>query len=343
MRATSHLEATLVSWGVEISQPQRIGPAAGIRAPLAHVADQVFVALAKEIELQGIGRKVAADMFGVALRTYQKRVQRLSESASARGRTLWEAVFGYLSEREAVGRADIQARFRHDSTDDLGAVLSDLVASGLVYVAGRGADAVYRALSASEQQLAANTGSSDALTHMVWLTVYRQPGLRLSELASKLGTSLERTREAVDALVADGLVHTEGERDPALRGETFVVPVGAARGWEAAVFDHFSTACAAIARKVELGPGSRVNEAVGGATFSFEVYRGHPHEERVIGLLARFRDEIDAFWNEVAAYNRTHPVPDERKTKVSFYFGQNVQTASGESGGGHEQIAGSES
>ena len=54
----------------------------GIRAPLAHVADQVFVALAHEIERQGVGRKVVADMFGMALRTYQKRVQRLGESAS---------------------------------------------------------------------------------------------------------------------------------------------------------------------------------------------------------------------------------------------------------------------
>jgi hypothetical protein len=38
-----------------------IATAAGIRAPLARVADQVFVQLAREIESQGVGRKVAAE------------------------------------------------------------------------------------------------------------------------------------------------------------------------------------------------------------------------------------------------------------------------------------------
>ncbi len=58
--------------------------AAGFRAPLAQVADQVFLGLARELEAQGVGRKVAADMFGLALRSYQKKIQRLSESATFR-------------------------------------------------------------------------------------------------------------------------------------------------------------------------------------------------------------------------------------------------------------------
>ena len=45
----------------------QISTSAGIRAPLAHVADQVFLDLAREIERQGVRQKVVADMFGVAL------------------------------------------------------------------------------------------------------------------------------------------------------------------------------------------------------------------------------------------------------------------------------------
>jgi hypothetical protein len=60
----------------------QLSTSAGIRAPLAHVADQVFLDLASEIEAQGVARKVAADMFGLALRSYQKKVQRLTESAT---------------------------------------------------------------------------------------------------------------------------------------------------------------------------------------------------------------------------------------------------------------------
>ena len=56
--------------------------AAGVRAPLAHIADQVFLGLSREIEAQGVGRKIVADMFGMALRSYQKKVQRLAESGA---------------------------------------------------------------------------------------------------------------------------------------------------------------------------------------------------------------------------------------------------------------------
>jgi hypothetical protein len=303
----------------------QLSTAAGVRAPLAHVADQVFVELAQEIERQGVGRKVVADMFGMALRTYQKRMQRLGESTSVRGRTLWEAVYEFLSTRETTRRKDIEARFRRDSPDDLGAVLNDLVASGLVYATGRGANAVYKGVSASEQRAAADHQSIDALADMAWLAIYRSRKLRLSELNVTLGAAADATRRAVERLVADGLVHRDDADDPELHAENFVIPVGAARGWEAAVFDHYSSVCAAIARKVQVGAGARGGEVVGGATFSFDVYPGHPCEQRVMALLGKTRAEVDALWDEVAAYNKANPVPDDRKTKVTFYFGQNQE------------------
>ena len=69
---------------------------AGVRAPLAPIADQVFLELTSEIERQGVGKKVVADMFGMSLRTYQRRVQRVAESVTVRDKTLWEAVLEYL-------------------------------------------------------------------------------------------------------------------------------------------------------------------------------------------------------------------------------------------------------
>ncbi len=51
----------------------QISTAAGVRAPLAHVADQVFFELGRELEAQGVRRNVVADMFGLALRSYQMK------------------------------------------------------------------------------------------------------------------------------------------------------------------------------------------------------------------------------------------------------------------------------
>jgi hypothetical protein len=43
----------------------QVATAAGVRTPLAHVANQVFLDLTQALEEQGLGRKVVADMFGL--------------------------------------------------------------------------------------------------------------------------------------------------------------------------------------------------------------------------------------------------------------------------------------
>src|SRR5262245_25227172 len=105
----------------------------GVRAPLAQVADQVFADLVRELERQGVSRKVSADMFGMTLRSYQRRIQRLGESYTERGRSLWEAVLGYLQNSGAVTRGQVLARFHRDDEAQLRGVLHDLTESGLVF------------------------------------------------------------------------------------------------------------------------------------------------------------------------------------------------------------------
>ena len=141
----------------------QLSTSAGVRAPLAHVADEIFVSLAKAIEEQGVGRKVVADMFGLALRTYQRKVQRLTESATVRERTLWEAILELLTERGATTKAAVVAAFARDDERRVLAVLSDLVQSGLVFSSGRGQATLYRVTSEAERQTLGRTGDADAL------------------------------------------------------------------------------------------------------------------------------------------------------------------------------------
>jgi hypothetical protein len=44
----------------------QLATSGGARAPVAHIASQVFIDLAHELEAQGLSRKVSADMFGMA-------------------------------------------------------------------------------------------------------------------------------------------------------------------------------------------------------------------------------------------------------------------------------------
>ena len=89
----------------------QLSTASGVRSPLAHVADQIFFDLAREIEAQGVKKHVAADMFGLVLRSYQKKMQRLAQSSSMRDRTLWQAILE-LIETEQPTRSRI---FEHQT------------------------------------------------------------------------------------------------------------------------------------------------------------------------------------------------------------------------------------
>jgi len=122
----------------------------GLRTPLSHVANQVFVALAAELESQGLSRKVTADMFGISLRSYQRKVHRLRESRTDEGRSLWEAVFDHLGQGSVFSRPEVLARFRRDDAASVRGILRDLVESGLVFASGSGDDKVYRAVSRDE-------------------------------------------------------------------------------------------------------------------------------------------------------------------------------------------------
>ena len=87
----------------------QLATSAGIRAPLAHIADQVFLDLANEIEQQGVSRKVVADMFGLALRIVPEEGQ---PPARERDQPGADAVAERAAVRARPRRRDAQARAR---------------------------------------------------------------------------------------------------------------------------------------------------------------------------------------------------------------------------------------
>ena len=81
----------------------------------------------------------------------------------------------------------------------------------------------------------------------------------------------------------------------------------------------------AIASKVRKGqPRSAAENVVGGATLTFDLGPSHPHREEVLGLLRSVRASVNDLWSRVQEHNDGHPIPDEERTEVSFYFGQCV-------------------
>jgi hypothetical protein len=305
----------------------QLSTADGVRSPLAHVADEVFVGLVRELERQKLGKKVIADMFGLVLRSYQQKVQRLSESVTARGITLWGALHGFLVERESASRAEILLHFKHDEEASVRSILNDLVESGLVRRKGNGRDTRYRAATAEElEELGANDGGDVEETNaaLVWVHVYPVSPIRRDRLAELVPLDPEALDAALARLIADDRIRLETRPDGVYCvTESCLIPVGQAAGWEAAVVDHHRAVLKALAAKIVGGKHiSAAADEVGGTTLSFDLWPGHPREGEVRQLLATVRGQVASLWNEVAAYNREHR-PDTTYS-VTFYCGQNL-------------------
>ncbi len=279
--------------------------------------------LAQQIEAQGVSRKVAADMFGIALRTYQKKVDRLSESASRRGLTLWQAVLEFVENQPGSDRERILERFANDGEINVIAVLSDLIGSGLLFSSGRGATSLYRPASEADRGALASREAEQAIAHLVWLMIYRIGPVDVPGIAQNLGADETEVARSVQALIADGRVALTATGE--LEATRFYIPVGASHGWEAAVFDHYQAVVTSIGRKLTRASRSSASDEVGGGTLTFELCEGHPDDAEVRGLLARTRRDVNALWDRVEARNEASPIPEDSKQRVTFYYGQSSE------------------
>jgi hypothetical protein len=295
----------------------------GARAPLAQVANQVFLDLVAELGRQGVGRKVSADMFGLGLRTYQRKIQRLMESTTDRGQSLWEAVLKYICTQKIATRASIQERFASDDAAQIRGLLRDLCESGLVFSSGQGLGTMYRAASEDEFQAFRQIGPRDGLDELVWAIIYREGPVSNERLAALTHFDTKELESALARLVDSERVELTRDGDAAVyKTSSLVVPVGATAGWEAAIFDHFQAMVKTICCRLrDDRTTSSAGDTVGGSTFTIDVWPGHPQEEEVHSTLARLRSMLIDLRQRTDAYNAAHGIP-ERHDQVVLYAGQ---------------------
>jgi hypothetical protein len=299
----------------------QLATSGGLRAPLAHIANQVFLDLTRELDAQGVSRKVSADMFGMALRSYLRRIQGLTESSTERGRTLWEAVLGYLSEGGVRSRAQVLKRFSHDEQSLVRGVLHDLTAHGLVFSSGSGSEQVYRATTEAEQLQMGKLADASGLEELLWAFIYREGPVGRGQLAEFAASNPERVDEALAKLAALAKITIEGEGEQRRYGaERLEVLLDAEVGWEAAVFDHYSALVRTICQRLVQNGRSSPARA-GGSTFTLDVWEGHPFADEAHGVLARFRTIHTELFERIERYNGEHGRPAEYE-QVVIYLGQ---------------------
>jgi hypothetical protein len=299
----------------------QLATSGGVRAPLAHVAGQVFVELARELEAQGVSRKVSADMFGIALRTYQRKTQRLRESVTVRGQSLWEAVLDFLQSQDVVSRARVLARFKRDDQVLVRGVLRDLTESGFVFASGSGDGTAFRAARPEELAELRDAEGSGALDALVWSIIYREGPIGRAGLTEGGRVASDALEGALARLLEQGRIEAREEAGTTQYSSRMLfIPLDASVGWEAAVYDHFQALVRTICTKLA---GASDPDLVGGSTYSFAIWPGHPCEDEVKTTLKRFRAAQTALRAKVDAHNAEHGIPDKHQILVT-YAGQHA-------------------
>ena len=302
----------------------QLATAGGARTPLARIANQVFVELAAELEGHGLSRKVTADMFGISLRSYQRKVHRVRESRTEQGRSLWEAMFDHLAEHGLLTRRNVLERFRRDDEQSVRGILRDLVDSGLVFMTGAGDDALYRVASEAELGLAATSVKrADALA---WALIYREGPLTRAQLGDRLALDEPALEAMLTQLVKAGHVERE-ERglETLYRSERLAPEPSAVAGWEAAVYDHFQAVVRTVCARLDRDTAREgYREYIGGSTYSLDIHPEHPLRAEVLGTLAAIRDQLGDLRKRVNEHNASVKGRRPQRERVVVYAGQCV-------------------
>jgi hypothetical protein len=63
---------------------------------------------------------------------------------------------------------------------------------------------------------------------------------------------------------------------------------------------------------------------IGGSTYTFCVWDGHPMRDQVLGFLGNVRAQAMALRQQVADFNQASDMPPERMQRVVAYVGQTL-------------------
>jgi hypothetical protein len=179
---------------------------------------------------------------------------------------------------------------------------------------------VFRAASDEELGMLSRLSRSAGLDELAWVLVYRHGPITDEKLGEQLSHAPSDLVDVIARLESTGRVQRSA--DGRLTARDFVIPLGASVGWEAAVFDHVQAVVQTICQRLQLSASSAdLGDSVGGSTYTFDIWPGHPLEREVTGLLSELRQRLGEVRRRVEAHNQSEAVQSEYRQVVT-YVGQ---------------------
>ena len=88
------------------------------------------------------------------------------------------------------------------------------------------------------------------------------------------------------------------------------------------MFDHYHAVVKTITQRLQgLPSATDIADVVGGSTFTFKVWPGHPHYDEVRGTLRSLRERLGALRTAVESWNDHNDGPQQSQA-VTVYAGQ---------------------
>ena len=168
---------------------------------------------ARELEAQGVARKVAADMFGLALRSYQKKIQRIARArptAIGRCGAPWSSICARAAARAGTS---VLAALRARGSARPGRGAQGPGDSGFVSPRGAVAATYYELASTQARKSLAGQAEHEIVTDLVWLAIYDHQQVARGALHGRAELSPRSpARARSTTLIADGRVERIGTK-----------------------------------------------------------------------------------------------------------------------------------
>jgi len=304
------------------------------RSRLSGLTEQMFgwmvTALREECDLN---HGVIQSMLALPRSTYFDRLSRRSESGH--GVNLWLAILLQFQRRAPAPLsveelAQILPRVDEHS---LRGILADLQKQELIACATGGASNLawerFAIVDAERVKTVIDCALED-ISSMLLVAVYQNGPIGVSALAERLGLAVAEIEDGLLDLNDRGLIDVD-RSNGAERWDCKGLDIAFenVEAWHAAVYDHVHAVVNAVIGKLRSEKTQAcMEDEVGGSTFSYEVWPGHPHEKRVGALFKKVRAEGNQLLEELRVFEQSEAAkakpPAAQRRKVVFYCGQAV-------------------
>jgi hypothetical protein len=231
-------------------------------------------------------------------------------------------VHDFIGANGVVAREQILNRFKKDDELALRSVLHDLTESGVVFQSGSGRSSAYRMATLDELGQMRRSADLAGVEAFVWSIIYREQPIDKQRLSALCGLSETEVDTSIASLIAADRVQAATEPNLTLyRTRELVLKYEDPAGWEASVLDHFTALVRTVTTKLALDQKARLADQIGGSTYHFTLWRGHPYESRVLGELKEFRQRMSALRDEIDGYNAA-TLATTPTYRVDAYYGQ---------------------